>query len=113
MSADPEVIIYSGHKMLLISGTYFICGINYVMSGALQGLEKPFVPTVSAFLYMFVLRFVWVYAVFPHYRHLTFLYLVWPIGWVLAIITALFFYYPALKQIKPVGPTVSAPDHSK
>ena len=114
MTSDPAVIAYSRQKMLLISGTYFVCGINYVMSGTLQGLEKPFVPTVSAFLYMCVLRFVWVYAVFPPMRaafpngpHLTFLYLVWPIGWVLAIVTALFFYFPAANNVRLAVPAAA------
>ena len=49
---------------------------------------------------MCVLRFVWVYLIFPLCPTLTFLYLVWPVGWSLCIITLLFFYFPALKQHK-------------
>ncbi len=100
MSDDPEVIAYSQQKMIIISSTYFICGINEIMSAALRGMGRPTVPTVATLIYMCVFRFVWVYAVFPLYRNLTFLYLIWPIGWVLSIITLLFFFFPTVKRIR-------------
>jgi putative MATE family efflux protein len=106
MSNDPTVIAYSRQKMVIISSTYFICGINEIMGGALRGLGKPMPPTVCTFLYMCVLRFVWVYLIFPLRPNLTFLYLVWPVGWSLSVITLLFFYIPTLKKhmAAPHGP---------
>ena len=100
MSNDPVVIAYARQKMIIISTTYFICGINEIMCGALRGMGKPLPPTVCTFLYMCVLRFVWVYLIFPLYPNMTFLYLVWPVGWSLAILTELFFYFPTLKKHK-------------
>ena len=100
MSNDPTVIAYARQKMVIISSTYFICGINEIMGGTLRGMGKPIPPTICTFLYMCVLRFVWVYLIFPLCPNLTFLYLVWPVGWSLCIITLLFFYFPALKRHK-------------
>lgn len=100
MSQDPEVIAYSMQKMMIISSTYFICGINEVMCSTMRGMGRPMVPMVLTFIYMCVLRFVWVYGVFPFYPNLTFLYLVWPIGWALSIITTLFFYFPTIKRLQ-------------
>lgn len=99
MASNPAVIAYSRQKMIIISSTYFICGINEIICAAMRGMGKPIVPTVCAMLYFCALRFVWVYAIFPLYRNLTFLYLVWPIGWVLSIVTLLFFYFPRVKQL--------------
>lgn len=99
MSADPQVIAYSRQKMIIISSTYFICGINEIMGGALRGMGKPMPPTVCTFLYMCILRFVWVYLIFPLAPNLTFLYLVWPVGWSLSILTLLFFYIPEIKKL--------------
>jgi nicotinamide riboside transporter PnuC len=45
------------------------------------------------------LRFVWVYLIFPLVPNLTFLYLVWPIGWIASIICALFVYFPTKKKL--------------
>ena len=101
MSSTPEVIMYSSQKMVLVSSTYFICGINEIMGGVLKGMGKPIVPTVCTMIYMCAIRFVWVYMVFPHCpQNLTFLYLIWPIGWILSILTLLLFYFPAIKRLK-------------
>ena len=100
MSSNPEIIAYSKQKMIIISSTYFICGINEVMGGILKGLGRPIVPTVSTLLFMCLIRFPWVYFIFPLLPNLTFLYLIWPIGWILSIITQLFAYFPAIKKLQ-------------
>lgn len=100
MSSTPAVIAYSQQKMMLISSTYFICGINEVMGGTLRGMGKPIIPTIATFLFMCVIRFPWVYLVFPLYPNLTFLYLIWPIGWVLSITTLAIAYLPTVKKLE-------------
>lgn len=100
MSSNPEVIEFSCQKMIIISSTYFICGINDVFGGTLRGMGKPIIPMVSTFVYMCVLRFVWVYAIFPLYPNLTFLYTVWPIGWTFSIITLLITYFIAMSKLE-------------
>ena len=57
---------------------------------------KAMVNSVTSFFCTCVLRVVWVIFIFPLYPNLTFLYLVWPIGWSIAIITLstiLTFYF--------------------
>lgn len=100
MSSTPAVIEFSRQKMIIISSTYFICGINEVMCGVLRGMGKPILPTIATLIYMCILRFVWVYAIFPLFPNLTFLYLVWPIGWILSIITLFIAYLPAISKLK-------------
>ena len=65
MSSSAEVIKYSQQKMVIISSTYFICGINEVMGGVLKGMGKPILPTAATLIFMCLFRFVWVYGVFP------------------------------------------------
>ena len=110
MSDDPVVIGYSQQKMIIISSTYFICGINDIFSAALRAMGKPTFPTVTTLIFMCGLRFIWVYLIFPLVPNLTFLYLVWPIGWIASIICALFVYVPTVKKLTktathPVLPT--------
>ncbi len=100
MSSTPAVIAFSQQKMRLISSTYFICGINEVMCGTLRGMGKPIIPTISTFMFMCVLRFIWVYAIYPLCPNLTFLYLVWPVGWTLSIITLLVAYSMTMSKIQ-------------
>jgi len=102
MSSTPAVIEYSRQKMIIISSTYFICGINEVMCGTLRGMGKPIIPTIATLVYMCILRFIWVYVIFPLFPNLTFLYLVWPIGWILSIITFFITYIPAISKLKKV-----------
>jgi len=100
ITSTPAVIEYSCQRLIIISLTYFLCGINDVIGGALRGMGKPITPTITTLIYMSGLRFVWVYSIFPLFPNLTFLYLVWPVGWVLSIITLLIVYFPAMKKLQ-------------
>lgn len=101
LSSDPVVIDYSCQKMMLISSTYFVCGIFDVFGAALRGMGRPVVPTVATLLFMCALRFVWVYVIFPLLpSNLTFLYLVWPVGWVLSIALMSCALFPQIKKLK-------------
>ena len=99
MSDDPVVIDYSRQKMIIISSTYFICGIMEILNAALRAMGKPTFPTVTTLIFMCGLRFIWVYFVFPLQPNLTFLYLVWPIGWIASIICALVVYFPTKQKL--------------
>lgn len=100
MSDDPEVIRFSQQKMIIISSTYFICGINDVLCAAMRSMGRPITATICGLIFLCILRFLWVYFVFPLVKSLTFLYLVWPIGWALSICTIIFFYIHRAKQLK-------------
>lgn len=99
MSDTPEVIQFSRQKMIIVSSTYFLCGINEIIGGALKGLGKPVISAAATFVYMCLLRFIWVYMIFPLHPNLTFLYLVWPIGWILSVLTLLMFYFPSIAKL--------------
>lgn len=99
MSADPEIIRYAQQKMWIVSGTYFICGINDIFSAALRGMGKPVFPTITTLIFMCGFRFIWVYLIFPLMPNLSFLYLVWPIGWVACILCAIAVYFPTKKKL--------------
>lgn len=101
MSADPEAIKYSMQKMVLISSTYFICGINEILGAALRSMGKPLSSTISTMVWMCAFRFVWVYLIYPLFpASLTYLYLVWPIGWVMSGLSLLCVLIPTVKKLK-------------
>ena len=100
LSDSPAVIDFSRQKMIIVSSTYFICGINEVIGGVLKGMGKPIYPTIATLLFMCLFRFVWVYAIFPLCPNLTFLYLVWPVGWVLSIASLLIIYFPTVLKLQ-------------
>lgn len=110
MSDSPEVIMYSKQKMMIISSTYFICGINEVLGASMRGLGKPIVPTIGTLLFQCAIRFPWVWFVFPYLdsviapdvNNLTLLYLVWPIGWILSVILVTSFYIPRVRKLERI-----------
>lgn len=99
MSSDPVVIEYAREKMILISSLYFLQGINAILGESMKGMGKPLVPTIATLLFMCLIRFPWVWFIFPLYPNFTFLYLIWPIGWVLSIGTILCFFFPTAKKL--------------
>jgi Na+-driven multidrug efflux pump len=100
MSDNPEVLEFSRQKMVIISSTYFLTAINEILGVALKGMKRPIVPMVCTMIFMCAIRFPWVYVVFPLVKSLTFLYLIWPIGWVSSAITLCFFFFPTVKRLK-------------
>ena len=99
MSSDPVVIEYAREKMILISSLYFMQGINATLGESMKGMGKPMVPTVATLVFMCLIRFPWVWWVFPLCPNFTFLYLIWPIGWVLSISYILCFFFPTAKKL--------------
>ena len=103
MSDNPAVLEYSRQKMVIVSSTYFICGINEILSASMRGLRKPIPATVCTLIFMCGIRFIWVWWIFPLFPEgnaLTYLYLIWPIGWTLSIVTLLCFMLPTIKSLK-------------
>ena len=100
LSDDPEVIAYSQQKMMLISPLYFICGINEIMAGVLKGMQKPISPAIIGLVFTCGLRFVWIYAIFPLFPTLTFLYAVWPIGWLISLVIQYVIYLKHLHKLE-------------
>ena len=109
LSSSPAVIEFSRQKMIIISSTYFICGINEVIGGVLKGMGKPIYPTIATLIFMCLFRFVWVYAIFPLCPNLTFLYLVWPIGWVLSIAALLIVYFTTIAKLQKKAESLNNP----
>ncbi len=100
MSSNPEVIKFSQQKMMLVSSTYFICGISEILGAGLKGMGKPMIPMIATMLFMCAIRFPWVWFIYPLFPNLTFLYTIWPIGWTLSIIMLLCFLLPTAKKLQ-------------
>ena len=58
MSSNLEVIKFSQQKMVLVSSTYFICGINEILGAGLKGMGKPMIPMISTMIFMCGIRFL-------------------------------------------------------
>lgn len=100
MSSNPQVIAFSQQKMMLVSSTYFICGYNEILGASLKGMGKPIIPMISTMIFMCGIRFPWVWFIYPLFKNLTFLYTIWPIGWILSITMVVSFLIPTTKKLE-------------
>lgn len=84
---DSPEAIKEGVIYISVCGLpYFMCGIMEVLTGALRGLGHSRTPAVSSLFGACVFRLLWIFIVLP-YNHTTwFLYLCWPISWLIVII---------------------------
>lgn len=63
MSDNETVIAFARQKMIIISSTYFICGINDNICAALRGMGKAVPPTIATLVFMCGIRFIWVLSI--------------------------------------------------
>lgn len=85
---DPELhdaVFNAGILRLeVICTTYFLCGVMEVLSGLMRGMGKPITPMIVSILGSCVLRIIWIVVIcnilFP--GNITYLYLAYPITWV-------------------------------
>ncbi len=91
-------------RMLITCLPYFLCGVMEVLTGALRGLGYSTIAAISTFVGVCGFRMIWVFAVLPHNRQVEFLFLCWPISWlivnVLHTITLIVVKPRALKRMQ-------------
>ena len=72
-------------RLEVICTTYFLCGLMEVLSGLMRGMGKPVTPMVISIFGSCVLRIIWIVVIcnliFP--ENITYLYLAYPITWVI------------------------------
>ena len=80
---SAEAIAYGAERMLIMCGTYFICGLLDVTNGAIRGTGVSVPPMVVSLVGIIALRIGLVLTVFqiPAYHTLPMLYAAVPISW--------------------------------
>lgn len=80
--AMREGVVY-----IMVCGVpYFLCGMTEVLTGVLRGLGHSKSPAFSSLIATCGFRMLWVFVVLPYNRTTWFLYLCWPLSWILVII---------------------------
>jgi putative MATE family efflux protein len=85
-NADPEVIRQGMIRLVIISTTYFLCGVMEVLVGQLRGLGYSLLPMITTLTGVCGFRILWVYTVFAQYRTLDVLIWSYPISWLLTVL---------------------------
>ena len=90
---SADVVACGTDIMLYTTVTYFLCGIMDLFPGALRGMGHSAVPMILSVVGTVGTRIVWIYWVFPQHRALDFLFISYPVSWILTIVMQVICYY--------------------
>ena len=97
---SADVVACGVDIMLYTTVTYFLCGMMDLFPGALCGMGHSAVPMILSVIGTVGTRIVWIYLVFPYHRALDFLFISYPVSWLLTIIMQVIcFYFVRKKEI--------------
>ncbi len=82
---EPDSMKYALTRLMVFAITYALCGYMNVLVGSLRGMGASLLPTFVTLTGVCGFRIVWIYTFFqlPEFHSLLWLYLSYPISWVL------------------------------
>lgn len=66
--------------------TYFLCGYMDCIPGSLRGMGYSSVPMILSVIGTVGVRIIWIYGLFPHHRELRFLFISYPVSWIVTVL---------------------------
>lgn len=85
-TSDADVIRCGVEVLAFTTVPYFCCGIMDLLPGALRGMGYSGVPMILSIIGTVGTRIVWIFGLFPAHRSLSFLFISYPVSWILAIL---------------------------
>ena len=101
-TTDADVIACGTEILLYTTLTYFLCGIMDLIPGALRGMGRSGVPMILSIIGTVGTRIVWIFGLFPHHRSLSFLFISYPVSWIITIILQVICYYFVRKKVHKI-----------
>ena len=109
-SKDPEaterIIAYATERMLIVCGTYFLDGIMEVVTFSLRGIGYSVTSMLIVLAGTCIYRIIWIFAVFPLNKELWFLFILYPISWIVTSTVAWIYLGVRIKKdgLKAITP---------
>lgn len=97
---NQEVIDIAMLRLLVISTSYFLCGIMDVYSGVTRGMGFSFTPMLVSMFFVCAFRVFWIYTIFERFHEQWVLYISYPVSWTITIIAYFFTYKIVRKKAK-------------
>lgn len=85
-TSDADVIRCGVEVLAFTTVPYFCCGIMDLLPGALRGMGYSGVPMILSIIGTVGTRVVWIFGLFPAHRSLSFLFISYPVSWILTIL---------------------------
>ncbi|MDD6995808.1 MAG: MATE family efflux transporter [Candidatus Borkfalkiaceae bacterium] len=100
MTDDAQTTEYAVTRTVIISVTYFLCGLQEVFAYSLRGLGKSMTAMFVVLGGTCVFRIIWLKTVLVKYHTLTALYLLYPASWLLTALIFVPIFIVCLKDAK-------------
>ena len=98
-TSDADVIRCGVEVLAFTTVPYFCCGIMDLLPGALRGMGYSGVPMILSIIGTVGTRIVWVFGLFPAHRSLSFLFISYPVSWILTILMQAVCFYFVRKHV--------------
>ncbi len=101
---DQEGVVACGMEILsFTTTTYFFCGLMDLFPGALRGMGFSTVPMILSIIGTVGTRIVWIYGLFPSHRSLSFLFISYPVSWIITILMQLVCFVYVRRKVRRIG----------
>ena len=98
-TSDADVIRCGVEVLAFTTVPYFCCGIMDLLPGALRGMGYSGVPMILSIIGTVGTRIVWIFGLFPAHRSLSFLFISYPVSWILTIFMQAVCFYVVRKHV--------------
>lgn len=100
MTSSAEVIAIGRVRLELLGYTYFLCTIMEILSHSMRALGRAMTSMVICLVGSCLLRIAYINTLYLLQPSYFMVYLIYPISWILTILTLLAFFIPLLKKIE-------------
>ena len=83
---EEEKVIRCGMEILSITTVPYFCAVSWICSGALRGMGYSAVPMILSIIGTVGTRIVWIFGLSLAHRSLSFLFISYPVSWILTIL---------------------------
>lgn len=99
---DPSVIEKGLERLLIMSGTHFLCGFMDVLVGSIRGIGYSVLPMIVSLIGACGLRILWIKTFFQMdaFHSTKHIYITYPISWLITIIAHVICYLIIRKRIE-------------
>lgn len=96
-----QILEFGYSRIMIISLTYFICGISESFSSYYRGLKYSFFPTIVCLFGIVGFRILFIYTLFrlDYFHNLYWLFATYPLSWTIVIIVYLCFFKSKSKKV--------------
>ncbi len=96
---DVEALSYGLQRFYITLPLYALYGVMEALTGALRGMGSSFIPMCISIACICGVRITWIYTIFAKIHTLNYLYLSYPVSWIITVLLQGCFCFIVLKRI--------------